>query len=58
MEQPRQSWPVHVGAGEAAIVIEIGQCDPSFAPLTLDEGLGSFALRIERVKFLLQAFFG
>jgi hypothetical protein len=58
MEQPGQSRPVHVGAGEAAVVIELGQGDPSFAPLTLDEGLGSFALRIERVKFLLQAFFG
>ena len=33
MEQPGQSGPVHVGAGEATVVIGLRQRDPSFAPL-------------------------
>ena len=54
----RRSGPVHVGAGETAVVVEFGQSDPAFAPLAPNEGLGSLALRIERVEFLLEAFFG
>jgi hypothetical protein len=58
VEQPCQSGPVHVGAGEAAVVIELGQRDPAFAPLTPNESLGSLALRIERVEFLIETLFG
>jgi hypothetical protein len=58
VEQPRKSRAVHVGSGEAAVIIEFGQSVPSFAPLALDEGLGGFALRVERVEFLIEAFFG
>src|SRR5580658_1533141 len=52
------SGPVHVGAGEAAVVIELGQRNPSLAPLAPDESLGGLALRIERVEFLFEPFFG
>ena len=38
--------------------IELGHRDPAFAPLTLNERLGSLPLCIERVKFLIKAFFG
>jgi hypothetical protein len=38
--------------------LEFGQRDPAFASLALNEGFGRFALRIERVEFLLEAFFG
>jgi hypothetical protein len=47
MQQPLHCRPVQVGAGEAPIVITLGQRDPAFAPLTLNEGLGRFALRIK-----------
>src|ERR1700676_1758357 len=48
--------PVHIAAGEAAVIIELGQRDPAFAPLTSNECLGSLALCIERVKLLIEAF--
>ena len=43
---------VHFGTSEAPVIVELRQCDPAFASLTLNEGLGSLALRVERVKFL------
>jgi predicted site-specific integrase-resolvase len=43
-----------VRSGEPAVVIQLRQCDPSFAPLTLNVGLGGLALRIQRVKFLIE----
>jgi hypothetical protein len=55
-EQSRQRWPVHVGAGETAVVIEFGKRNPSFAPLALNERFSSLALRIERVKLLIESF--
>src|ERR1700733_1735675 len=58
LEQPRQSWSIHVRAGETAIIIEFRQRDPAFPLLTLDESLAASALRIERVKFLIESFLG
>ena len=48
---------VHVAAGEAAVVVAIGEQRPSFVTLAGDVGLGGFTLGIERVKFLVEAFF-
>jgi hypothetical protein len=56
-EPPGQSGPTHVGAGKGTVVIEFGQRDPAFAPLSQDEGFGSFALRVERVEFPIKTFF-
>src|SRR6201997_5609467 len=57
-QQASQSRTIHVGGGEAAIVVTVGERAPAFAPLTEDEVLGGIALRVERVKVLLQSFFG
>jgi len=55
LEQPLQGGPVDVGPGETAIIVEFGQGDPPFVPLTLNKGLACFALRVERVKLVIQA---
>jgi hypothetical protein len=49
--------PVHVGSGEAAVIVEFGQRDPSLAQLTLNKSFGGFALCLERVKILIETFF-
>jgi hypothetical protein len=55
-KQPCQCGPIHVGPGEAAIVIDFRQGNPAFAPLAQDKSLGDFALCIERVKLLREIF--
>src|SRR5207302_10438003 len=57
-EQSGQSRSIHVASRVAAIIIGPRHRDPAFAPLTLNERLGSLPLCIERVKFLIKAFFG
>ena len=57
-QQPLQRGPFHVGAGEAAIVVALGQGDPPFTPLALDEGLCRLPLCIERIEVLFQSFLG
>jgi hypothetical protein len=42
-------------AGEPAIVVSLGECDPSVARLARDVGLDGLALRIERVERLVEA---
>jgi hypothetical protein len=46
--------PVHVAAGEAAVVVAVGKASPAFAGLAADEGLGRLALGVEAVELLLQ----
>ena len=53
-----QRRPFHVAAGEAAVVVAVGQADPAFVLLAGDIGLGRFALGIQGIELLLQAFFG
>ena len=55
-EQPPQDGPVHVAAGEAAIVIEGGQGNPTFLLLAFDIGLAGFALGVQGVEVLVQPF--
>jgi hypothetical protein len=57
-QQAPQRRPVHVAAGEAAVVVAVGQADPPLVLLAGDEGLGRLALGVQRDEFLLQAFFG
>jgi hypothetical protein len=57
-EQLLQSGPIHCGAGEPAIVITIRQAHPAVVPLALDEGLTSFALRLQRIELLFEPLLG
>lgn len=58
IHQLLQSRPLHVGAGEAAIVIPVWQTDPAFVLLTGDVGLARFALSVQRIELLLEPLLG
>src|SRR6476661_252727 len=49
---------VHRRAGEPAVVISRALAHPAFVPLAVDEGLAGFALRLQRIEFLLEPFLG
>jgi hypothetical protein len=49
-EEPLQGWPLHRAAGEAAVVIHVGDGNPAGMPLAEDIGLARLPLRIEGVK--------
>src|SRR6516165_2483218 len=57
-KQPLQSGPIQRRAGEPAIVISRAQAHPAFVPLAVDEGFASFALRPQRIEFLLEPLLG
>ena len=57
-EQPLQRRPLHRRTGEPAVVKSRGQAHPAFVPLAVDEGVTGFALRPQRIEFLIQPFFG
>jgi hypothetical protein len=57
-QQAAQRRSVHVAAGEAAVVVPIGQARPSFVRLALHERLARVPLGVQRVELLLQAFLG
>src|SRR6516164_11260687 len=57
-EQPLQSRPTHRRAGEPAVVITRGQAHPAFVPLAADERFAGFALRLQRIEFLLKPLLG
>src|SRR5712672_704433 len=44
-EQALQRWPLHIAAGESAIVIAGSDQYPALVALAADEGLAGFALR-------------
>ena len=48
--QPRASRR----AGEPAVVINSGQAHPAFVALAVDKRLAGFALRLQRIEFLLE----
>ncbi len=58
VQEALEGRPLHVAAREAAVVIAVGQASPAFPALTGDVGLSRFALGIERVELLVEAFFG
>ena len=53
-----QCWPVHVAAGESAVVVLLGNDLPAFMALAGDVGLTGFALGLKGVERLLQSFLG
>ena len=55
-EQSLERRPLHVPAGEAPIVITIGQTLPAFMMLAFDVGFSRFALSVKRIELLLQPF--
>ena len=57
-KQALQRRPVHIAAREPAIVIAGSGQQPTLVLLTADVCLASFALRRERIEFLLQPFLG
>jgi hypothetical protein len=57
-QQTLERRPLHVAAGEAAVVVAVGRAGPAFMGLALDEGLSRLALGVEGVELLLQALLG
>ncbi len=55
-DQVLQGGSLQIAAGEPAIVIAGSDRYPALVALAADEGLGGFALRRERVEFLLEPF--
>ena len=55
-EQPLQGRALQRAAGEAAVVVAVGNQHPAFLPLAGDVGLAGLALGIEAVELLLQPF--
>src|SRR5262249_53785566 len=53
-EQAGERGPLHVAAGEAAIVVAVGQAGPALVLLAADVRLAAVALGVEGVEFLLQ----
>src|SRR5262249_26788334 len=53
-----QGGPVHVAAGEAAVVVAVGQAGPALGGLAADEGLARLALGVQGVELLLQPLLG
>src|SRR3984893_16291836 len=57
-DQMLQGGSLQIATGISAIVIAGSDQYPALVALAADEGLAGFALRRERVEFLLQSFFG
>ena len=57
-EQALQRGPLQIAAGEPAIIITGLRQHPAFVLLAADVGLTGFALRGQRVEFLLQPLLG
>ena len=58
VQQPNETRPLHVAAGEPAVVISRRQLSPAFVLLARNVGRAGFPLRIERVEILLKALLG
>ncbi len=56
--EPLQRRPVHVAAGEAAVVVGVGQADPALVLLARDVRLGGLPLGVEGVELLVEALLG
>src|SRR5215472_1413828 len=57
-KQPLQRRPIQRRARAPAIVISRAQAHPAFVALAGDEGFASFALRPQRIEFLLETLLG
>ena len=54
-ENPFQGGSLKGAAGEAAVIVHLGQRGPALVLLTEDKGFAGFPLGIERVEVLLEA---
>ena len=57
-KKPGQGWPVQGAAGEAAVIIVIADKHPALGALARHVGLAGFALGVQAVELLLEAFLG
>jgi len=57
-EQLLQGRPRHRRAREPAVIITSGQAHPTLMALTVDERLAGFALRLQRIEFLIEPLLG
>jgi hypothetical protein len=57
-EEALQRWPFERAAGEAAVVVLVGQLDPALGPLACNVGAARLALRVEAVEFHVEPFLG
>ena len=57
-QQAFQGRPLHIAAGEAAIIIMFRQAYPPLGRLAFDIGFAGLTLGIQRIEFLFQALFG
>jgi len=55
-EEPLEGGPLHVAAGEAAVVKSVGDAHPSLVSLARDIGFRGFPLCVEAVELLFQPF--
>jgi len=53
-----QGGSIHRRTREPAIVIISRQAHPAFVPLAVDEGFAGFALRLQRIEFLIEPLLG
>jgi hypothetical protein len=53
-----EGGPVHVPAGETAVVVMLGQADPALVLLALNVGLARLPLGVEGVELLVEALLG
>src|SRR5207302_11318178 len=58
VKQALQRGAFEIATGEPAIVIVVSRQYPALVPLAADEGFAGFALRGERIEFLLEPFLG
>src|SRR5262249_9056528 len=56
-QEPLERGPLHIAAGEATVVVTIGDARPPFGLLAGDIRLGRFALSVERIELLLKPLF-
>ncbi len=55
-KNPFKGGPLQGAAGDAAVIVHLGQRGPALVFLAEDEGFAGFPLSIERVEVLLEAF--
>src|SRR5271165_243477 len=56
-EKTLERRALHGSVGIAGVIIELRQSDPALMPLTSNERLAGFALRVEGVELLFEPFF-
>ena len=57
-QEPFECGPLHVPAGEAAVVVASGKADPALLLPAGDAGLGRFPLGVQAVEGLLESLIG